>query len=435
MSTSKQDEFELHYLSDKRSLLSNPGTKTSDLYYTNMNSQVALVECNYSIGRFKQSLPSLNFNSTSQVQLTLGSFIGEVYLRLVLPQLGADTALCRGWGYGMITQISYLWGASNTSYLTLGKQQILQVIAAQCETAEKFSNIMRYAGEEFLTPPVAVAGEDTPVIEANLVLPLPWSSVNGLIAKLPFDATLLQQPITVIIQFDEAAAVYTGPNKPNAFTSATVTVRQGDLADLSDSLKPVLAKEPAMYAGYPFMFHQNEVPLVIQGVRASSGNTCNVRLQNFINSDLLSIYFVVVRNSRLSSNGGGIASPFGFEKITNVNITLNGQVIYNAAGEAHKLCSIRDRMSGAYFQNSQITSAVAPFNSVPVDSYVTFIDFSRVRSSSFTNTYFNVRKIPTQIMVLNFNTQRSDEEYTVFATYVYNGINEVQNQQSNLFFD
>lgn len=68
------------YLSNKHVILSSGGTKYNDLYYHHINSTAALVECTYSMGKYSQSLSSLSFNSTSNINVPNQSFLGECYL-------------------------------------------------------------------------------------------------------------------------------------------------------------------------------------------------------------------------------------------------------------------------------------------------------------------------------------------------------------------
>ena len=52
----EQVPAELAYLSNKRALIANPGTKYDSLYYSALNSTVQLVESVSTIGKWTQSL-------------------------------------------------------------------------------------------------------------------------------------------------------------------------------------------------------------------------------------------------------------------------------------------------------------------------------------------------------------------------------------------
>lgn len=90
------------FVSEKRVLLSNPGTKRNDVYYTQLNTTVEQAEVTYNIGRFKQALNSTNFGGQALIVVPNSSLVSDMYLHLELPALVADQSLCRGWGYGMI---------------------------------------------------------------------------------------------------------------------------------------------------------------------------------------------------------------------------------------------------------------------------------------------------------------------------------------------
>ncbi|MCK4831050.1 hypothetical protein KA005_85860, partial [bacterium] len=142
----------LSLMSNKRTILSAPGSKLSSLYYNVMNSTVDSVEITYNTGRYANSLSTPFFGAQSQVILANSSFVGTVYLHLELPNLFAGQTLSRGWGYGCINQLSFLFGSSNVSSLQINGQTLWHTIALQCPTEELRSELFRLAGEEILTP-------------------------------------------------------------------------------------------------------------------------------------------------------------------------------------------------------------------------------------------------------------------------------------------
>lgn len=236
---------DLAYLSNKRTLLANPGTKLDGIYYSALNTTVELAEATYNVGRLTISLSQTNFRSQSQIVIPNSSLLEEIYLHLELPKLVADQTLCRGWGYAAIDSISYLFGSSNVSQIAINGQSLLQKIMVQCETEEKRSEMFNLGGEVLLAP---LAGTAVPT--ADILLPLPWSSASGLFSKLPFDTGLLSNPITIQVHFKGADSIYGGSGvRQNGFTVATAIIRQGDLTNKDQSLKFELMKSPdLMYA-------------------------------------------------------------------------------------------------------------------------------------------------------------------------------------------
>lgn len=423
----------LQYISDKRVLMSAPGTKLNDIYYTRLNSTVELVESTFTQGRVLQSLTSFVFGSSSQVVIPIGSFLGETYLHLHLPALVAGQSLVRGWGLAAIQSISYLFGSSNVSQITINNQSLMQVLLAQCETEDKASEMFRLAGQE-LTGPTASD------CYADILLPFPWSALNGLHIKKPFDTTLLMNPITIIIQFNQANSFYGGPTPPgqNSFSEATVLYRTGDLTQKSLSLKDTLMRNPEMMYSYPFIYAQSYVSQSFNG-STSLASPVNIQIQNFINADLVGMTFCAVLNSNLSvaSGSNNSPSPFNYAPITDIQLQLNGQYLFQMPYEQYKLINMQSSLGGGFFHNSVLgtyNTVTQTFPSTPVDSYPVFCDFSRLRAASFIDYVQNTFRIGNNTMNFIFRTPDTSV-YTLFVTIFYNAVAEIGNGETRIYLN
>lgn len=451
-----EDNYDLEYLSNKRVHLNAPGVKFDDLYYSVLNSTVSAVECVYNTGRLTVSLTNSGFGGNAQVIVPNSSFLGNTYLHLELPNLpdpaiassqpnSGHLTLSRGWGYGAIQSISYLFGSSNVSQISLQGNSVWQQIAMQCETSEKRSEMFRLGGSEVLTPLTRldpVTGnqivDTTAVLSADLLLPLPWSCANGLYNKLPFDTNLLNSPITIQIQFNQAFSIYGGSGVPPAqFGQARCIFRMGDLTNKNQSLKRILDRKPELSMMYPFIHTQSYNPTQFYGSNDAS-NPISLPLLGFTNSDLDAITIGVVRTSLLTPSGNGSPSVHMYDNIKNVQLLFNGLVMFNAPGEAWKLYNMNSDIGSSYFHNSLIKphSGVGPFDSVPVDSYILTMDFTRVRSLMYLSQFQNTWRIANNALTLQFNTEGdSTVKYQLFATYAYNAIAQVQNGQTSIYMD
>lgn len=432
METDQQIKQDLIYLANKRTALSNAGIKMDDLYYSAMNSTVELTECTFNLGRFSTSLSQLQFGGNSQVIIPNSSFCSGIYLTLSLPPVVANQTLPRGWGYAFIKSVSYLFGSSNISQIDLPQQVIFQTLMMECETAERRSDLLRIGGEEITTPTTT-----NPV--ATVFIPLPFSSICGISAKLPFDTSILDNPITLQISLARADEVYGGSGlKPTAFLSGVVLLRQGDLSNKDQSLRSILMKDPELMYSYPFIHRQqgSNTGNVFAGSVAPNP-PISLTLQSIINADLVGISFGVVPIAKLSNTAGNTCpGPFAYDELSNIRVEFNGLVMYNSPNNTYKLANLAlTKGGGGYYSNSIITdSALAPFSSTAQDCYVIFVDFSRVRSACFDGKYSNVWRIGNNTLTLNFNTSTTNQ-YRLFVTYHYNGVLEVQNGQSRIYFD
>lgn len=418
---------DLLYLSQKRVLLANPGTKLDNIYYNKMNTIVEMSEVTYNHGRLSIALSTRSFGSQSQVIIPNNNLLSDTYLHLELADLVADQTICRAWGYAMINNITYLFGSSNVSQQQIRGDTLLHTIMGQCNNSEKRNELFRLAGQEKLAP-------DGNIMTADLLLPLPWSSASGEHDKKPFDTNLLNNPITVTVTFNRAEAVYGGNGvRPSQFNIATMYFKQGELRNKDQSLRVAAMKSPNLKYGYPFIHHQSYSPAKFTGV--ISGGQISIPLLSFINADLLGITIGCVRDSRKNPTANNSPSPFAYDVLKNIRLQFNGQNMYDAPGEMFKLINMSSQTGSSFYHNSIIQSgAVAPFNSDPVDSYLLYIDFSRVRALSYDGQYQNVWRIGNNTLTLEFNTETT-EQYTMFASYNYNGIAEVQRGETRIFFD
>lgn len=430
---------DLVYLSNKRVAMSAPGIKMDDIYYSAMNSSVELSECTFNNGRLQIALSSPNFGAQSQVIVPNQSLLAQTYLHLVLPPIpstvGSTTNainICRGWGWSMVRSITFLFGSSNVSQLVIPKHSILQTVMAECATAEQRSEIFQLGGQEYMSVNGGSSGQN---ITADLLLPFPWSSMCEHVKK-PFDTSLLSNPISLQIEFDTAAAAFSATGTgiaqiPAAFITASLYFRQGDLSNKDQSLKYELMKHPDLMYSYPFIHHQ---PYITQFQGSAAPNPPKqINLLSFINADLVSISFACLEQ-KYDVGGGFQISPFNYDPISNVRLLFNGLVMYNSPGQMYKLYNTNSQPGASYFFNSVIQAQNSATPSLPFNTYVVEIDFARIRAVCFENNFQNVWRVGNNTLTLEVNTS-TNNQYTLYATYNYNGIAECQAGETRIYFD
>ena len=418
---------DLIYLSQKRTALSNPGTKLDDLYYSQLNTTVELSECTYNFGRYTVSLTSPVFGSTSQAQIPNQDFVEGVYLMLEVPAVLANQCLPLGWGFAAIDNISYILGSSNVSQLQITGQSLLQSSLFECETAEKRSELLQLGGAEQL------AATAVPV-RAYIKLPFPFSTVCGIKPKKPFDTSLLSNPIILNIAFKPASSFYGGSAlMPSSFTKANIYLRQGVLANKDQSLKAAMSRDPQLMYSYPFI-HRQQFSASFAGSTDPSAPITQT-LTGIINADLVAVTIGVVNRKYLSYNGLDNPSPFCYDPIQNVKVKFNGLVMYQSDGEMYKLVDLLSCAGSGSVRTSLLNpGTINPFTSTPQNTYVLFVDFSRIRSACFDGHYQNVWRIGNNTLTVELNTSDT-QVYTMFATYHYNGVVELKAGQSAIYFD
>jgi hypothetical protein len=446
----------LQLMTKKRTILSSPGSKLSSLYYNVMNSTVDAVEITYNMGRYSNSLTTPTFGAQSQVILANSSFVSEVYLHLELPNLYAGQTLSRGWGYGCLANLSFLFGSSNVSQLNINGQSLWAKVAMQCETAEKRSEMFRLGGDQQLGPILIIDSDPNSatfgqpirdvnaVLSADILIPMPFSSASSLFSKKAFDSNLLNNPITIQIQFNQANSIYGGPQTTNPFPpgfgAALMYFRQGDLYSKGLSLKRYLDTHPDESMLYPWIYTQSYLPSQFYG-NNTFGSPVTLNLLGIINADLLALTVGIVRVSQLVPPAGQPANQFQYDNIQNVALLYNGTIMFNAPRSSWKLSTLKSQ-GGQYFQNSLIYPTVPGpppgnvFTSAPQDSYLLHIDFSAIRSMTFEGMMQNVWRIGNNTLSLQFNTEGNGSVlYQAYVSYHYNSVVQVQQGQTAIYFD
>ncbi len=307
----------------------------------------------------------------------------------------------------------------------------------QCENAEKRSEMFHLAGEEVFG---LVAGRS---YNADIVVPLPWSTAVGRDQKLPLPTDLLSNPVTVQISFDVARAIFggSGTNLPDRFADAIALMRQGDMLNRDAGLRPVMYKNPSLIYGYPFIhFQSNQFQITVPTAAVDVIPTQQtITLTGFINADLLGFSFGLLKNSDAVSTDSQSVRPFNYQELENIEVLFNGLTMHTSPGRMHKLTNMNSMNGASYFENSVINSAIAApgFLSAPADTYIVWIDFSRIKCEQFSGHYDNVWRVPNNTITLRFGVPNVAVSYSaqVLTTFFYTGIANLRQGETTIFFD
>lgn len=419
------------FLSSTRTDLDSPGNVKNDVYYDTAQIVVQDCELNTHIGRYQQTLTSLNFGATSQITIPNCNIVHEIFLYLKLPPIVANQTLSSGWGYDAIRSIEYTWGQSNVSSLRLSGKSIMQLALMSCETKEKRSEVVKVIGGE---PHNADTGSSE--VDACLILPFPWSNAQGVGKSKGFDTSLLNNPITLQITMNTADKIGFGGSAtlPTAFTEAYVFLRESEFADRSNSIKMDLMRNPSLMYQMPFYHKTSPSPktgIVLDGVTEN-----RISLREFIESDLYNIVFSVHNTNLQTATGSNAPSPGQCCELVDIELLYNGQHVYRTPGLSGRLIgSLFD--SGATGVNDALTTQVSPWNSVSHTSYVYNIPFGTMKNINFEYKYDNTGRYSSQDMELRFKARQIPNATgtgELHLTYVFGGVGACQNGVMTLQF-
>lgn len=419
----------LEYLSKKKAAIMGPGSKLSDIYYSNFNTTQSLEEVTYVSGRYFTNLSNNQMNGQGNVIIPNVSFCGEVYLRLSL-LLRTGQSICRGWGYAVLDLISYTIGASNTNNVQINQMSIYNTIMGQCESEEKRSRIIELAGQEFLSVPA-----DT-LCEAFVLLPFPFSTACGLYSKLLLDTNLINNPIQLNIRFKQPQSIMgigaSVQPLPSQFIDCTVYLRQGDLKNFDMSLRTPMLRDSSLVYSYPFIHSQS---YETSALPVTAGQTQSVPLLSFINGDLVGMALSVVNVAdQVPAVATDCPSPLVINSygINNIQVIWNGLSMYNApSNQAYKFYNLHSSIGSQNILYSKINPGNTSSN--PIDVEPIYIDFGRIRVLCFDNQFQNTFNIANNTLTFQFQVNVTGV-YRVYATYYFNSLLEVQNGQTAIIY-
>lgn len=399
------------YLTDKKVLLNAPGMRVSSVYYSKANSSVDQAEVVWNYGRFSQTLTSLQLGAQSSLIFPRASIVRNVLMHFQLPAIVANQTIARGWGYNMISRISYILGS--TTEVTILGQSHYQSVMESAATVEKRNELKRLGGEEYISPTVNP-------INAYVAIDLPFSSMGN--GKKGIDQLMIDSPIQISIELQNANRLYGGIGvRPTALIRGRMMLVQGEFSYREHSLSNSLRQNLAYRYSYPYIHKQSAVLTK----NCTAGSPTTITLNSFQNGDLLMISLGIVKTSDVQDGTNNSRNPFNYESVKDVTLLFNGTLMYNSPEQMYKLISMIDS-DPSYVQNSIIApGTTSPFSSAPIDTYILRFPFVPSNPLPFGEKtdghFYNTWRIGSNTMTLGFTTEFTTE-YTLYLTYYYNSI-------------
>jgi hypothetical protein len=437
-------------LMSKAALLAMPGTHSQSLYASLENQTVELIQSSTLVGRFTNSLNNLQFGGSSQVVVPSNSMLSSMWLELVLT-LPRYTFVNDGWGLNAIASVSYIWGSSSTSQLTIQTHSIITSILNGCETAEQRTEHLFQAGGATQAP-------DAPVtVTASVLLPFPWStSAKNGTEQFPFDLSLLSggQPIIIRIDFAPTAANFMGGGPSflaaaTKFDSATIVFVNVEMADQANSLSNVIRQDPSMVSAFPFRHLQSFLSSnfvspdgTVSGTFGGPGSPLiSIPLTSFLRSDLTAITFSLLN---VANNTGTVARAGGYRPLDfiDLNLEYNGVSLMRCPNLSYQApwVSSRGSVGAGYFEQEENTSFA--FTTPPTTQFYYLANYTAPRNgmkSAFRSgtDIASVSRYPNQILTLNFRVPLTAvaTTYVVAVTYTYQAIVETSQAGVSIIFN
>ncbi len=308
----------------------------------------------------------------------------------------------------------------SSTVLTFNKHQMLVDTLIKCDTQEKQSYLLSDLGGQEIS--AATSGSIEAVCYLNGII----SKIRQATAKLSLDLNLLNQPCQMTLYFD-AVSTIAGGSGASAYGASMVDasfhVVQLDFKNPMDSLKNEMVLDPMASYNHFYNYRQD---LTQQFTGSTNANQpVNLTLTGFRYGTLTSIGFMVVQNTNITPvNANDAKNPFLLERVRNIQLIFNGQVIARANGISHELVMLSSRQLPPVIPYSRLTGTTSPFTSTPVNVNYYKVDLAQFAPELSEGHIQSGINVSTNVFNLLFNTE-TNNAYTLFVFYEFNSAIQV----------
>ncbi len=402
---------ELKSFSLKKTMYRHPGQMTDSLYYDKDSSSVYPIEAQTEVGKFFQTIQGATYGGRFDLQIPNLNFVDRCVCLLAMdrPTVNVQNAsLPRNWGDRLLGDVILMMPSADMTSLTLENIPAWHSKVSMSQTTEGLTFYNRKSGECLVNTDFASAVNLVPQdltagkICATVVIDLPWSSIaSGECLKKGFDTTLLNNPIRLSFQFNNAASVWGSYATPPGFT-ATFLYRDQSLVNKSLSLRNTLFREPGKRVTYPSMWRQ------LQSIYFNANKPVtalyNIPLSSFIASDLLGLAVSIHRVNDVNPNTANTpANPYNCVEIVSPKLEFGGETLFYAPNDCWKVFNACSTISGVEV-DTPVTiwdGAAMKVNGSRMSS-VLFIDFVNIRQMTCSQDFQNCIKYDAQQLNFSF---------------------------------
>ena len=321
--------------------MSRPG-EPLDLYYYDGETSKKQAFATTQNTKYVQSFANLTGGSSVfTIPPTNGLQDVVVSMSFAAPGTNANLALPRGWGYGLIKQVSYRYGGSSQYFLT--GDQILQN-ALRKQTSRTSCDDLLTLGGNYASGADLASGQS-----AAVVLTLPHNIPSGVGKAHPLPSDLLTQQVQITVELFPVGQVWTNttsgpvvplPSQCVSLASAQFQVQQVMFNNQNDALARRLDMSVNAYA-FPCEFVQQKQQIQLLNSAASQ----SVVLTGFRSGEVKSVQIWLTRASDTagSSPSAGLGTgynPFNWYAPSSVIMTYAGDIYARYEGGSGALWNL-----------------------------------------------------------------------------------------------
>ena len=322
-------------------------------------------------------------------------------------------ALPRGWGYGLIKQVSYRYGGSSQYFLT--GDQILQNAMRKQTNRPSVDDILTLGGNESV-------GSEINGALAYVVLTLPHNVPSKVNKSNPLPSDLLTQQVQVTVELNTIPSVFTvqgspAYSPPSALANATFQVQQVMLNNQSDALARRVDMAENAYA-FPCEFVQQKqvIPL------ANSASSQSVVLTGFRSGEVKAIHCWLTRTSDVGTGSTRVVNPFRWYPLDAIQMTYAGDIYARFDSGSSYAWNLINGDKSPIADNIVLSSGGGyTITETPSVSYWHELPFAQTfEGEGQMNTLVHGKPITNGIVNLDLTTPSAAADWQLNVSYIYN---------------
>ena len=320
-------------------------------------------------------------------------------------------ALPRGWGYGLIKQVSFRYGGSSQYFLT--GDQILNNALRKQTNRPSADDILTLGGQE------AVNQECASSIDAYVVLTLPHNIPSAVNKANPLPSDLLTQQIQITVELNPISSIYSVNGTgvaPTTLASAEFQVQQVMLNNQSDALARRVDMAENAYA-FPCEFVQQVQRIPLQ----ANASQQPVTLTGFRSGEVKSIVMWLTRTSDVGTGATRVVNPFTWYPIADIQMTYAGDVYARYDGLSSQLWNLINGNKSPIADTVYLTYGGGAYTEAPsVTGWVELPFAQTFEGEGQHNTLIHGKPITNGIINLLLTTPSNQSDWVLNVSYVYN---------------
>lgn len=320
-------------------------------------------------------------------------------------------ALPRGWGYGLIKQVSFRYGGSSQYFLT--GDQILNNALRKQSNRLSADDILTLGGNEQVNQECASADD------AYVVLTLPHNIPSAINKANPLPSDLLTQQIQITVELNPVSSIYSVNGTgvaPTALSAAEFQVQQVMLNNQSDALARRVDMAENAYA-FPCEFVQQVVRIPLQQTASQQP----VTLTGFRSGEVKSIVMWLSRTSDIGTGSTRIVNPFAWYPIGDIQMTYAGDVYARYDGASSQLWNLINGNKVPLVDSVYLTYGGGAYTESPSTSAWVELPFAQTfEGEGQMNTLVHGKPITNGIVNLLLTTPSSQSDWVLNVSYIYN---------------